>query len=367
LKQQYDFIVVGAGIAGSFLALELSKRSKVLLVDKGSLLGGATASAAEIITLQLPKPFLTWTLDSLKMYEEIGAPIRRIEAILATTEKCAERYLRILSSSNVETWVLTRSEAARESGLELKDVEGYVFIATLDALLDTGGLGNLMRYLLDMNNVDLVEDVPAKVKGSRVIVGDKEVEASGAIIVSAGAWTPEVLNMESTRLAGSRLYRFEAHSVEIGKSVKTIFYEDSSGSYLVPESSKTVTVGDGTNETINSPEEGFTPRPGSVYEVLEGLSKVVADVETAVPRTSWSAPCLITGDGWPVVGKVRDNVYVLSGLNGVGLMIAPALARILANHLLKGYRIPQRLNPLREVSPWEGPPKEPPEPYRLGC
>jgi glycine/D-amino acid oxidase-like deaminating enzyme len=366
LERVYDYIVIGAGISGAFLALELSKASKVLLVDKGTLLGGATARSAEIITLQLPKPFLNWTLESIKIYEEIGAPLKRIEAILATSEKCAEKYLRILSSANVESWVLTRREAASESGLNIKD-ENYVFIATLDALLDVGGLVNVLRYLFDLNDVKLLENSPAKLKEDKVLVGNDKYEASQAIIVAAGAWSLNVLGYKEGELAGSRLYRCEAHSVEIGKSAKTLFYDDFSGSYLVPESSKTVTVGDGLNEPINDPEEGFITKPGSVYKVLDDLSKVVADMEKAIPRTSWSAPCIIAGDGWPIVGKVKENVYVLTGFNGVGLMITPALARILAKNLLKKSSIPEKLNPLRRVKPWEGPPKEPPEPYRWGC
>ncbi len=370
MGKNYDYIVIGGGIAGSFLALELSKSSKVLLIDKGPLLGGATGSAAEIITLQLPEPFINWAIESLNIYEEIGAPIKRVEAILATDEKCAEKYLRILDSANVESWVLTRSEASRESGLRLRG--SYIYLATLDALLDVGRLGNLMRSLFNLKGVEVLEYTvvrPKNIRDLRVNIGSDKFEADHAIIVAAGAWSLEILGIGNKRLAGSRLYKCEAHSVDIGKKVKTIFYEDLSGTYIVPESPTTVIVGDGSNNIIRSPEKGLVPSPGSVYEVLEGLSRAVADVENAIPRTSWAAPCLISGDGWPIVGTVPDleKIYIFTGLDGVGLMIAPALARMLSEHLLKRGRLLSGLNPLRKVEPWRGPPEEPPEPYRLGC
>ncbi len=362
MGSSYDFVVIGAGIGGSFLALELSKKSKVVIVDKQGILSGATAASSEIITLQLPKPFINWALESIEMYESVGAPIRRIEAILATKEKCAERYLRILNSANVKTWVLTRQEAMSESGLNIKYIEDYVFLATLDALVDVGTLSNVLRYLLDSNEVRIIEGKKAHIVNDEVIVGEERFKPTSGIVVSAGAWTSEVVGRD---VAGSRIYKCEAHSVEIGKRVKTIFYEDSSDTYLVPESPKTVVVGDGRNEVISEPEEGFIPRPGSVYEVLEGLAKVITDIERAVPRTSWAAPCIVTGDGWPAVGRIYDNVYILTGFNGVGLMIAPALARILAKNLLANKPIPSKLDPLRSVRPWKGPPEEPPEPYRM--
>ncbi len=366
LKGGYDYIIIGGGIAGSFLALELSKSSKVLLIDKGPLLGGATGSSAEIITLQLPKPFINWALESIKIYEEIGAPLKRMEAILATNEKCAERYLKILNSVNVKSWILTRSEASRESGLTLKG-SNYVYLATLDALLEVGKLGNLMRLLLTSNNADIIEYKEAKIKDEKIKIGEEFIEPTQAIIVAGGAWTPYILNIKAEELAGSRIYKCEAHSIDLGKKLKTIFYEDLSGAYMVPESSKTATVGDGTNVAISKPEDGFVPTPGSVYEVLEGLSRAVADVENAIPRTSWAAPCLISGDGWPIVGNISERTYIFTGFDGVGLMIAPALARMLSAHLLKGRKLPQKIYPLRKVKPWEGPPKEPPEPYRFGC
>jgi len=366
LKGGYDYIIIGGGIAGSFLALELSKGSKVLLIDKGPLLGGATGSSAEIITLQLPKPFINWTLESLKIYEEIGAPLKRIEAILATSEKCAERYLRILNSANVKSWILTKSEASRESGLTLKEND-YVYLVTLDALIDVGKLSNLMRSLLISNNVDIMEYKEAKLKDEKVLIEEKSIGSAQAIVVAGGAWTPYILNLKTEKLAGSRVYKCEAHSIDLGKKLKTIFYEDLSEAYMVPESSKTVMIGDGTNAIISNPEEGFIPTPGSVYEVLKGLSRAIVDVENAVPRTSWAAPCLISGDGWPIIGNVSERVYVLAGFNGIGLMIAPALAKMLSDHLLKRRKLSQKLSPLRKVKPWSGLPEQPPEPYRFGC
>jgi glycine/D-amino acid oxidase-like deaminating enzyme len=58
-----------------------------------------------------------------------------------------------------------------------------------------------------------------------------------------------------------------------------------------------------------------------------------------------------------LVGEVSEGVYTLTALNGVGFSITPALSRILVEHLIKGSRIPEYLDPKREI-----PGREPREP-----
>ena len=46
----------------------------------------------------------------------------------------------------------------------------------------------------------------------------------------------------------------------------------------------------------------------------------------------------VTPDHQPILGQVGDGVYVAAGFSGHGFMIAPAVARILADAILDGRR-----------------------------
>lgn len=55
---------------------------------------------------------------------------------------------------------------------------------------------------------------------------------------------------------------------------------------------------------------------------------------------------------------------VFTGLDGYGLMVAPALARILARHIAEGEGIQAAVRADRSLEPWRGE-EHPPEPYRI--
>jgi sarcosine oxidase subunit beta len=68
--------------------------------------------------------------------------------------------------------------------------------------------------------------------------------------------------------------------------------------------------------------------------------------ETLLPQlTHVSYPLLVRGvydvtpDHQPILGPVADNVYVAAGFSGHGFMIAPAVARIVAD-AVEGVRDP---------------------------
>jgi sarcosine oxidase subunit beta len=44
----------------------------------------------------------------------------------------------------------------------------------------------------------------------------------------------------------------------------------------------------------------------------------------------------VTPDHQPILGRVDERVYVAAGFSGHGFMIAPAVARILADAILDG-------------------------------
>ena len=72
-------------------------------------------------------------------------------------------------------------------------------------------------------------------------------------------------------------------------------------------------------------------------------ANIRAGIDELLPILTYvSLPLLVHGeydvtpDHQPILGRVDDNVYVAAGFSGHGFMIAPAVARILADAILDG-------------------------------
>jgi len=353
-------LVYGAGIAGLTAALELARAgARVEVADPRGPGAGATSRAAGIVTLQMPGALEEWAMEAIEAYTRLGAA-RRVHGVVVAPRPCVERLLSERLVASGLAGGLTASEASRLVGHEVRVPEGWGAAYTLDALVDVGGLVSALTARLEALGVSLGRRAPSPYEAS--------LGGYDAVVVAAGAWTPAVLGVEPREIAGSSLYNCEASSVALpeGSRQEAILYVESGvdAAYSVPEAPGRAIVGDGPNNVIESPLDA-APTPGAVYQVLETLAEAAPAYLDAYPTASWAAPCLITGDGLPAVGEWVEGIYILAGLDGYGLMAAPALARLLAHNITRGTPLPGWLDPHRRASPWrgEGPP---PEPFR-GC
>jgi glycine/D-amino acid oxidase-like deaminating enzyme len=351
-------LVLGAGIAGLSVAYELSQRGvRVTVVDPEGPGGVATSRSAGIVSLQLPGRLASWALESLNLYERLGTA-RRVPGILAAPRGCVEEVLSWASSAGVEAGPLSPGEAGSILGVPVDPPGGWALAYTMDALVDVEAAARGLLEELGRLNARLeAREAP----GPYEALGDYD-----AVVVAAGAWTPGILGVPPGEIAGSTIYNCEASSVHVPGILKAILYVEhgDEAAYAAPEALGRAIVGDGPNEPLRDPGEAY-PRPATAYEVLEELARVSPAFEEAYPEASWAAPCLVTGDGLPAVGEWVEGIYILAGLDGYGLMAAPALASMLADHVTQGAPLPPRLDPHRRLKPWTGE-GAPPEPWR-GC
>jgi sarcosine oxidase subunit beta len=352
-------LVVGAGIAGLLAARELAARGvRVSVADPRGPGGGATSRAAGIVTLQMPPALASWSMEAILEYGGLGVS-RRLPGLIVAPRECVEAALEGPSGLGEPLRLLSTREASEAAGLPIRVPPGWAAAYTLDAVVDAGGL--VARLVEELSALGV------EVEGRSVGNLYRELARGGydVVVVASGAWVPEVLGVEPAEIAGSAIYNCEASSVALGAAPSAIIYVENNGdaAYAVPEAGGRVIVGDGPNSRLSGPEEA-SPTPGAVYDVLEVLSLAAPAFQDAYPVTSWAAPCLITGDGLPAVGEWVSGIYLLAGLDGYGLMAAPTLARMLADHIVYGHPLPETLSPHRGTPQWSGGP--PPEPFR-GC
>ena len=165
-----------------------------------------------------------------------------------------------------------------------------------------------------------------EVRIEEVALRSSELERS-AIVVAAGADTPALLP-----------------GLPIEREDRWLFYSDPIAERLL-------------EPLVVSPERRFAAKQLGNGRVLasdlgargdeagreQWRANIRAGIEELLPMLTYvSLPLLVHGeydvtpDHQPMLGQVEEGVYVAAGFSGHGFMIAPAVARILADAILDG-------------------------------
>jgi len=347
---QYEFVVVGSGVAGLSTAYMLAERGyNVALVGLPELIKMVAGSSSGILTYHMPSPFLEWSLETLEFYSKLGSGI--VERALCLWMSRDAGFVDVVASRVREHGVRIRrvsEDYLRGLGLEVETFEDEVITLGEGFRVNVGRLIDTLSSKLEVLGVDVVEGWGV-IEDGVVRVGDRMVKGS-TIIVAAGAWSRELLGLRNTILYKCQAVRLEEPKIDY------MVVDDSIGYYINKMQDDTIALGDGIKVIVETPEEAFKVDRWVVEEVIRRATRrgVIASYRVAY---TVSAPCIGTGDSYPLVGEVSEGVYTLTALNGVGFSITPALSRILVEHLIKGSRIPEYLDPKREI-----PGREPREP-----
>lgn len=342
-----EVVVVGGGIAGVTVALELALRGRrVTVLDKGTPGQAATARSSGGIRRQFATAIeIDIVSTSVPLIERViadlafdGAVDRFGYAFLATdstVERLAAAW-RLQQERGVPSRWLSRNEIA--------DLFPYVDCARLagatwssaDFFVDPWALHRLIVRKAQAAGVRLIED--CEVTSLRVEGGTiREVGANGwtfrpaAVVNAAGAWAGAV-----HRLAGRDLAIRPLPRVKFITSASAGFPRDMP---LITDLETTAFVRREAEGAI----VGVAPRrhgygwdfPTSQEDLAWMIERAVVafpglrDARIAHLVTGWYEA---TPDGLPVVGVDTEisNLYVLGGFNGHGIMFTPALAAALA-------------------------------------
>jgi glycine/D-amino acid oxidase-like deaminating enzyme len=347
---QFEFVVIGSGVAGLSVAYMLAERGyTVALAGLPSLMRIAAGSSSGILTYHMPSPFLEWSLETLEFYSKLNAEI--IERTLCLWMSRDAGFVDMVSSRVRGHGIRVRrvsEDYLRSLGFEMRTLEGEIVTVGEGFRINVGRLIDTLLSKLEVMGVDVIEGWGV-IEGGVTRVNDRVVKG-GSVIVAAGAWSRELLGLRN-----AILYKCQAVRLEEPK-LGYMVIDDSIGYYINRMQDDTIALGNGIKVVVETPEEAFKADKWVVEEVLRRATKrgVIAGYRIAY---TVSAPCIGTGDSYPLVGEVSEGIYTLTAFNGVGFSIAPALARILVDHLVKGTKIPEQVDPKREI---EG--REPVEP-----
>ncbi|MEN2999985.1 MAG: FAD-dependent oxidoreductase [Acidilobaceae archaeon] len=340
---RYDFVVVGSGIAGLSVSYMLAERGyNVSLVGLPELTSMVAGSSSGILTYHMREPFLSWALRTADIYEGLGRVVERVDSVWFSTNS---DLVRAVGARLEERGLGVRrdEERARELLGNYRSFDGEgVFVAEAFRIR----VRDLIEALVSRARAAGVTIVQGwgKLGDEGVLVGNERAE--GEVVLASGAWAKETLG-----LPGLIVYKCQAVRLK-GPRLWSMIIDDVLDYYVNLFQDGALAVGDGANVVTATPEDALWPDKALLEEVV-GRARRRGIIGSYEISRYVSAPCIGTRDTFPLVGKLREGLYVLTAFDGVGFSIAPALAEMLADHLHRGTPLPPQLDPKRELEPGE--------------
>jgi sarcosine oxidase subunit beta len=320
---RHDVVVVGAGIVGLSIAFHLAERgAAVKVVDRAGIGAGASGlqpggvrqqwgTRINCLLAQESVRFYADAVERLRMRVDPG--FRKCGYLfLAHSEKTLEQLRANASlqrSLGIRSRIVSPQQAAElVPGLNVSSVVG-------GAWNEDDGYFDRPQSILEAFG-ELAEVEIADVQDVRELSGS-------AVVVAAGADTARLVP-----------------ELPISPERRDLFFSDPIRERLL-------------EPLVVSPERGFAAKQLADGRVLASdlntgeRANVRSVFEELLPRLAYVAlPTLVEGvydvtpDHQPILGRVRDQVWVAAGLSGRGFMVAPAVGRIVAEAVLGEARDP---------------------------
>ena len=322
-----DVAVVGAGVVGLAIARELTGRgARVAVFERTGIASGASGIQPGGVRRQWGTPIACrLAVESADFYAAADEHLQ--PAVPFGFARCGYLFLahgeetlarltanvRVQNDAGVPSRIVTASEAAElVPGLGVEWIVGGAWCAE-DGYFDRPqGVVEAFATGLDIRTQDVrsVDELNA-----------------GAVVVAAGADTPRLVP-----------------GLPIVREDRYLFYSDPIAQRLL-------------EPLVISPERHFAAKQLGNGRVLASdlaargddgqqpkwSAHVKAMIEKLLPVLTYvSFPLLVRGeydttpDHQPILGQVDEGVFVAAGFSGHGFMIAPAVARIIADVVLDG-------------------------------
>jgi glycine oxidase len=334
--KKMDFLIIGQGLAGSCLAMQLWKKGKDFFVIDNLNLNAASVVAAGLFNPVTGKLMTkTWLADKLFSY---------LHTFYTDSEQVLERkffyptplYRPFLSVEEQNEWM------GKSSGSGMGQYIEQVFS---DSHFDDevknpfGGLLLKNCGYVDTNRmIDAVRSVLIqKQRFETETFNENELEILENSVRYKGIEADKIIYCDGIGSLKSRFFQHlpirplkgEVLLIRLNQTLKRIYNR---GVYVVP------TTADGTYKvgaTYNSKDKSEGVSPEGKEELLEALSALIR-IPFKVLKQEWGMrPTSI--DRKPIIGSLpsHPNVVIFNGLGTKGVSLAPFFSNQLVNWLIK--------------------------------
>jgi glycine oxidase len=356
-------VIVGAGLVGTAVARALARGgAEVTVVERGVPGAEASWAAGGILSPQAEcdedGPMLRLCLDGIaatrrvtaELQSELGAggDVGLIDGgtldIAATDSeaRALEERVRWQQQAGLQARFLDAAGVKQTAGV-IGDVVGGAFFPT-EASLDPRLLFEALRASAIHAGATFVHRVVRRVNPKSVVVDDTghgDTITADAVIVCAGAWTPQV---PGTDVPDSAIFPVHGQMVEVegpAGAFDAVVY--GRGGYVVPRRDGRVIAG----STME--RQGFhkAVTVGGLAKVLTMVGALVPSLQQAPVRSTWAGLRPGSKDGLPLLGRQPSGLWLASGHFRNGILLAAVSGERLAGALLREEPIDEAFSPRR--------------------
>lgn len=363
--QQYDVVIIGAGIIGSFIAHRLSKKEcRVLVLDKNSdVADGATmANSAIVHSGHDPKPGTLkakLNVRGNKMYpaicKELGVTFKPVSAFVVATDTVEKEALYTLYAQARDREI----PAAIISGDKARELEPNLSDSVIEALeLPTTGIiypwevaiALMEEAVLNGTELRLEEEVSGicKTENGFVVQTVKGNYESRYVINAAGVYADDIYNMllknmgkEAEALFTITPRRGEYYVIDkmekpiVSRVIYPVPGPMGKGVLVVPTTHGNVLLGPNAEEIEE--KDGVNTTSDALAFVKKNAGKTVKNIpfDKVIRTFAGLRPTPDTGDFRIEEVKEAEGFVNVAGIESPGLASAPAIAEYVCETVMK--------------------------------
>jgi glycine oxidase len=332
--RNYDAIIIGAGIIGLSLAVELSKEGlKVLVVEKGEPGREASWAAGGMLAdfpLELPEALRELATASAAMYPEFVDELQDESGLKIDLRSQGTLLFhdQPLHATTTGSHGLPALLADLEPKLKPVEPASYPALYLNERSVDPRHLSSAAIAAIHHRGIDLSsgnEVLAVDLKDGKACgIRTKKTQFSTSLVVNcAGAWASQVepIRFPTRPVKGQMLCVIMPEKELIRHVIRT------SDVYLIPRTDGRMLVG-ATVEDV-----GFDKR--TVPETMQKLNRaaidLVPDLAEARFLEAWAGLRPGTPDRLPILGATAiEGYFVATGHFRDGILLAPITAKIMA-------------------------------------
>ncbi len=358
----YDFAVIGAGIAGASVACELQAHGRVVLLEREPLPGHHTTgrSAAVLVQNYGNAVVRRLTQASREFFE-------RPPDGFAPYPLVFDRPVLFIGREDQRERLAEERKAGEDLGVEVRLLDAAATRALCPVLREDYVAGGLLEP--GAKGIDVAGMLEGFLRGLRERGGAVrtradavrvepsgeawEVEAGGevhrvaTVVNAAGAWCDEVGRLAGARSVGLQPLRRTAITFDgpPGHDFRTwpAVIDVDETFYFEPEGAQI--LASPADETPSEPCDAVAED----YDVAVAVDRIqrATTLEIRSIRRRWAGLRSFVADRAPVIGADPDldGFFWLAGQGGFGIMTSPAAARAAASLIVRG-SLPEDLEEL---------------------
>ncbi|QSL65993.1 hypothetical protein MERGE_003130 [Pneumocystis wakefieldiae] len=345
-----SIVIIGGGIIGSTTAYYLTSHPKydsskmsITLIEGTGIASGASGKAGGLLALDwhgqdtAPLAKLSYELHETLAKEHDGEKnwgYRKLHTLQITSSFCPRRLATLPKTLDwIDTEKIERVSTLGTTSTTAQ-VHPYHFTNTIFSLAQEKGVKLILGTVLPLDDIKIVRYIP---KGESFV----QTISADYVLITAGPWTGRIY--PKIPISG-----FRSHSVVVTidkpLSAHALFthMKLENGQFVSPEiyarKDELYICGETDKEPLPSTTEDVQVKDASCEELKrwgDELSRYIKNGHVKTKQACYLPVCTARVNG-PLIGKVKDGLYVGSGHGCWGICNGPGTGKVLSEILLDG-------------------------------